>query len=348
MNWKNQLQHIAVSLITIVLINLALISCSSWQITEPTQTPAPTQISAANIATPILGPLNRGLKLYVDKPILPLGPSGGWDSLQLDPGAVVFHDGEFHMFYNANSSWPSANAVGYAVSPDGITWTRVVMQPVFTLENIHWQSMPENIQANSVLVDGDTWVLYFSASDAVGRLTGVVGRATASSPTGPWIVDSEPVLRPGEPSEWDAWVVGHVDVINSGKDYVMYYTSSKGIGMAMSPDGIKWTKYNDPATTKTDFAKSDPVLNKPTADDPNVQQTSWGWAMVFRYEDELNYATSLDGIHWTESPDNPMVDLAGKVIWYSDFVIHDDMAFLYFEAGAGSNSPYLATWIETP
>jgi hypothetical protein len=302
----------------------------------------PAMVPTADISSP----LDRGFKLFEDEPLLQLGPSDRWDSLMLDPGAVVFYDGEFHMFFNSTSAWPATLAVGYAVSPDGMTWTRAGPQPVFTSESIHWKSMPGNIQANSVLVEDGIWVLYFTASDAVDRLTGVVGRATSSSPAGPWTVDSEPVLRPGEFSEWDGGAIGHVDVIRTDKGYVMYYSSTPGIGMASSPDGIKWTKYNNPASTKPDVLKSDPVLSKLSADDPNVQQTAWGWAMVFHFENCLHYAASLDGIHWAETPDNPIVDLSGKDLWYSDFVIHDGMAYLYFEAGAGKATPYLATWLE--
>lgn len=296
--------------------------------------------------------LEHDFKLHVDEPVLPMGSSGSWDSGLMDPGAVVFHEGQFHMFYDAVRYFPGTIAVGYAVSSDGMAWTRVLTEPVFTIENIPWQPKPTNFRANSVMVVDDTWILYFSASDAFSLLSGLVGRATASSPNGPWIVEPEPVLRPGESGEWDAGDVGHVDVIHSDEGYVMYYSSDKGIGMATSPDGIQWTKYDDPATREAPFADSDPVISvaAPYGQlDPNVVHPDHGWQMVYRSDRGLEYATSADGINWklTEQPLISALDVK-KTIWYSAFLVHDGTAYLYFEAGSSSTSTYLATWIENP
>ena len=305
-------------------------------------------------ATPLIPyPLERGFKLYTDEPVLPMGSSGSWDSGLMDPGAVVYYADRFHMFYDAVPSFPALIAVGYAASTDGITWTRAVTQPVFTITNIPWQPKPTNFRMNSVMVVDGTWVLYFSASNSYTELTGLVGRATASSPIGPWTVDPEPVLKPGENGEWDAGDVGHVDVIPSDKGYVMYYSSELGIGMATSPDGIKWTKYNDPATSEAAFAKSDPVIAVPAPvgqHDPNVVHTDHGWQMVYRSDRGLEYTTSADGIHWDSATEKPLispVDLQ-KTIWYSAFIVQDETAYLYFEAGSRNTSTYLATWTETP
>ena len=314
--------------------------------TEPATGTSSTQVPTAE-STPVPSPLERGFKFYADNPVLPLGPSDSWDSGLLDPGAVVFHNGKFHMFYNAIPYWPAQIAVGYAVSPDGIAWTRIDTQPVFTIDDVQWQPKPENIQATSVIVEDDTWVLYFSVSYSASSATGVIGRATASSPTGPWSVDPEPVLEPGETGEWDTGSIGKADIIQTDKGYVMYYSNPAGIGMATSPDGKQWVKYNDPHTVETAFAKSDPVIELFAVENPTVAQTSWGWAMVYLSNNALNYATSLDGVNWLDAPDNPIISLPEKYIWYSSLVIHDDTAYLFIEVGTSSKTgPYLATWQE--
>jgi hypothetical protein len=115
--------------------------------------------------------------------------------------------------------------------------------------------------------------------------------------------------------------------------------------MAASADGIHWEKYDDPATEREVYAAGDPVMNKPGAEDPNVQPTPWGWAMVYRYRFSLHYAESEDGLHWTDAPANPIVTLPDKGIYFSGLSVHDGAAFLYFEAGdPGATSVYAATW----
>lgn len=131
----------------LLLIVLVLTACQTKSATG-TSTQVPTAES-----TLIPSPLERGFRFYADNPVLSLGPSGSWDSGLLDPGAVVFHNGKFHMFYNAIPYFPAQIAVGYAVSPDGIAWTRIDTQPVFAIDDIQWQPKPENIQATSVIVE---------------------------------------------------------------------------------------------------------------------------------------------------------------------------------------------------
>jgi hypothetical protein len=297
---------------------------------------------------PVGSPLERDFRLFADEPVLPLGPSGSWDSGLMDPGAVVFHDGKFHMFFNAVPYFPAPISAGHAESSDGLSWSRTSADPVFRVEDVNWKSKIGTLRVNSVLVDGETWVMYFSASYSISLLTGMVGRATASSPAGPWAVDPEPVLQAGGAGAWDSGAVGNVEVLRSEEGYVMYYCAAGKIGLATSKDGIRWTKFDDPSTKDEAFAESDPVFVRPSADDPNVVRTEWGWAMAFLSTAGLGYAVSPDGVHWEETPGNPIVSLPDKQIYYSSLVLHGESAYLYFEAGGGrQTNPYLATWSET-
>jgi hypothetical protein len=306
-------------------------------IASATPEPEPT-------ATPT-GPVGDGFRLFTDEPVLAMGAPGTWDSGLMDPGAVVYHEGQFHMFYDGVPSFPALLGIGYAVSEDGLTFSRISADPVFTLDDVPWDPKPGNIRANSVLVEEGTWVLYFTASEGLGSLVGVVGRATAASPTGPWTVDGERVLEPGDAKAWDSGAIGHVEVVRSGEGYVMYYSAGLGIGMATSADGIRWEKYDDPTTDREVYAASDPVMAKPGAEDPNVQPTVWGWAMAYRYRFSLHYAESTDGLHWTDAPVNPIVTFLDRGIYFSSLSVRDGAAFLYFEAGDPSaTSVYVATW----
>ena len=118
----------------------------------------------------------------------------------MDPGAMVYQDGMFHMFYNGINGFPAPVGVGYATSPDGYHWTRQVSEPVLSANQLAGsQLLGSNLFVTSALVEDDgTWVLYFyTLSGNTFNGPGEIGRATASSPTGPWTIDPDPMLSPG-------------------------------------------------------------------------------------------------------------------------------------------------------
>jgi hypothetical protein len=275
-------------------------------------------------------------------PVLARGPEGAWDSGLVDPGAMIFHRGRFHMLYNAIPSWPHPLAVGYATSVDGLSWQRASEAAVLAPEEVPFGGW--TIRANSLVVEGETWILYVSVGDE-NRLEGRVGRATAPSPTGPWTFDAEPVLEPGEGDSWDSRAVGDAKVMPDARGYVMYYAGwgadRSAIGRAVSPDGVRWSK--DPA----------PVLEAPIGEadgdefsirDPTVRRTpDAGWLMVYRLTRApetvaLGLATSGDGIAWSLDPAGPVTRLepGGPVdmIWYNNVLTTRTHQLVYIEGGS--------------
>jgi predicted GH43/DUF377 family glycosyl hydrolase len=155
-------------------------------------------------------------------------------------------------------------------------------------------------------------------------------------------------------------------VLKTEDGYVMFYTGytrQQGmIGMATSPDGITWTKYDDPATTEAPFAESDPVF-LPAEDDawdnrqvlqPRVVSSPDGFVMLYSAGTAVNgsaaklgYAVSPDGLDW-ERVTEPIFDFrrvsGGRAIWFTEFLYHDGSYYLLFELGTGGNTEiYLAT-----
>ncbi len=275
-------------------------------------------------------------------PVLPRGPAGSWDSGLIDPGAMIFNRGRFHMLYNAIPSWPHPLAVGYAASVDGQSWQRVSETPVLAPEEVPFGGW--TIRATSLIVEDQTWILYFSVGDE-NRLEGRVGRATAPAPTGPWTFDAEPVLQPGQGDAWDSRAVGDAKVMPDAQGYVMYYVGwgedRSAIGRAVSADGIGWAK--DPA----------PVLEAPIGEadedefsirDATVRRTpDAGWLMVYRLTRDpgtvaLGLATSTDGVQWSVDPSGPVTRLEpGRpfdMIWYNNVLTTRSHQLVYFEGGS--------------
>ncbi len=305
--------------------------------------------------------------LYSDQPVIAHGDSGDWDFQFTDPGAVIYHDGKFHMFRNGFNGWPASVQIGYLTSDDGLKWTEVSPDPVMLTKDVPYARVAA--LASDVLVQDDgTWVMYFYTwnTRSGANEEGEIGRATAAAPTGPWIPDAEPILTAGSKGSWDDLRVSAPRVIKTESGYTMYYSAIQhnarfytNIGMATSPDGITWTKYNDPATTDTLYAESDPVLTtgdkKEFIGQPMVQQTPDGWTMLYRTAQgtgsgmKIGFSTSQDGIHWAYNPANNFWDVksipGSDSFWYTAAVYHDDTYFLYIEGSTNQQHTqiYVAT-----
>ncbi len=70
---------------------------------------------------------------YANNPILPLGPAGSWDSMDMSGGASVVVSGSaWTMWYDGTDR--VQDALGLAHSTDGFNWTKGASNPVFVSE----------------------------------------------------------------------------------------------------------------------------------------------------------------------------------------------------------------------
>lgn len=291
-------------------------------------------------------PVKVEVTTYEGNPILIKGEAGEWDSGFVFAGHVIYKDGTYHMFYTGGENFAvltKPRAVGYATSKDGLTWTKYANNPILKIDpSISKEGIPHAVP----LVDGNTWSLYFNDRVELNE-SQFIYRATASSPTGPWTIDKQPVLQIGGVRDWDR-LIDTFTVLRTPDQYVLYYTNQaiSGIGMATSPDGITWTKYNDPTTTKPPFANSDYVFTaaEPGAWDsgaiiPAILYTDHGWEMFYDGTSDggktwnLGFATSNDGISWNRFGDKPVMaapseyqsKLEGVLIVDNKYYIYHDM-----------------------
>lgn len=313
----------------------------------PTDTPPPPteEPTPEPTATATAEPKPEGLFTFLENPVVRRGISGGWDSKYINPGAVLFHDGQFHMFRNGFRAWPGVISIGYMTSNDGRSWRSVQSDPVLTSRQIPYVEMGADVSSVYVTDDG-VWVMYFHTLDSPS----VIGRATAPEPTGPWTADPEPVLEPGGEGAWDARGIVWPSVVKTDEGLVMYYGGTHAftsqIGRATSEDGITWTKYDDPETTEAPLHESDPVLlpggewDGGDVNRPEARLTPEGWVMLFVGND-LNargLAFSDDGINWTTHPDNPVVTaeqfpLSGGTTWDTALLHQEDTYYYFMEIG---------------
>jgi hypothetical protein len=154
-------------------------------------------------------------------------------------------------------------------------------------------------------------------------------------------------------------------IFHTEAGYVMYYSGGEEFltplprlfGLATSPDGEHWTKYDDPTTTEPPFNHSDPIMEV-QADATETHLELWsadiaqlenGWEMFFSVTSAestspnspaaLGYGISDDGIHWhlyRDAEDAVLTRLQVNQAWasacicYPSFVRAENRYRLYF------------------
>jgi predicted GH43/DUF377 family glycosyl hydrolase len=201
------------------------------------------------------------IKPATDDPVLPLGEAETWDAVSIRFPYVLYYDGLYHMFYTAFTRLDQPQAIGYATSEDGLQWERSASNPIFEGSGAGFDAFGVNRAVVMVEEDG-TWMMYYNGNARPGAppFGQSIGRATAPSPTGPWTRSETPVLEAGSARRWDGAFVFPDAVIKTDGGYVMYYSANgtgRGmVGRATSPDGIIWTKYDDPTTADSRLTKA--------------------------------------------------------------------------------------------
>jgi predicted GH43/DUF377 family glycosyl hydrolase len=310
---------------------------------EPETTPTPTPLETFSTNRE----LQSAFTLFSETPVIQREPGNKY----LNGGAIIYHDGQYHMFSNFFNSWPGRTVTYYHASPDGQTWTRTDEEPLFTMSDVPISATGALVLTGLVQPDG-TWVLYYHTFTAATS-PGYIGRITAPAPTGPWTFDESAVLSPGSEGEWDDLQVMRVNVLPTDDGYVMYYAgvnhdNESRIGMASSPDGLAWEKYDNPATNEAPYAESDPIL-EPEADwegswlgRPEVVHTSDGWVMLYEggRGNQTGIAISEDGVQFKRYEANPFLTQDNMVQGYTFFqgaFFHQADAYAYLiEAGNGA------------
>lgn len=326
----------------IVLAVLLLTACSG----PPTSQRADPSVSASEAAAmPSLTFAFAGETPVVTRQL------AGHDERWMNPGAIIEHEGQLHMFANVFSQWPGQVAFPHLVSPDGASWTRAKSSPAFTSADIPYVDNGADVSAGYVAADG-TWVLVFETVELSDPW--VLGRATAPGPDGPWTVDPEPILKPGPSGSWDSGGLQWPSVIQTDDGYLMYFTAIEGlggrgsIGLATSPDGQTWTKHDEPVlSAELDWERGQ-------VDRPRVAVTPRGLAMIYaggRLTDR-GLAWSEDGVAWQRDGELPVITretfpISGNA-WDAALVYRDGALSYYLEIGSASGGSartdvYLAT-----
>lgn len=359
---------------SVILLSTALlISCSPAAAPTPTAAPSATEEPTAQ-PTPsaTLEPTPSGPFLDSESDFVFAPESANsWEAIMIFSAGALATEGDYYLYYTGiGRNWPESVGIGVASSSDGLNWERASDQPVLSAEGIDF-AVQTILGSSALLQDDGTWVLYFysiGTPDSDEQGASWIGRASADNPFGPFVADAEPVLVTGSEGAWDSFAVKNPHVIQGEDGYWMYYDGSddnpevsgfESIGLAFSEDGINWTKYDDPATSETAYAESDPIFRSSEDEDawdgervlePNVIQTEDGWLMVYVSDQTsisgrkvfgIGYALSQDGIDWQRgSPDALLSsDEKGWHWLYTVSILEVEGTIQAYYSGRPSRSP---------
>jgi hypothetical protein len=246
------------------------------------------------------------VELIGDGPVLRAADLGDYDAIL--PSAYFEADGVRHAYLVGFGQQPGNQKAFHATSTDGVAWTIDEAAP---FADLGLDLSPPGPLPGSVLeADDGSWVMYLAGIPAPLAYGSAIWRATAPSPSGPWVADPDPVLEHGETDAWDDGVVDWPSVIRTDDGYLMLYNASgegdlerSAIGLARSADGIAWER-----------AVENPVVTAELCDDllqaaiPRLMRPGGGpFVLIWDAGDVARMATSDDAISWTCATDDPLV-----------------------------------------
>ncbi len=169
---------------------------------------------------------------YGSAPVLGVGAAGAWDSAHVsNPNVVKVGENNYKMWYGGENG--SSNGIGYATSPDGITWTKIGTAAALPSLGYDWDATP---YAPSVIFDGRGYHMWYSGCNYDGSDC-QVGYAT--SPDGATWTRRQMVLPLGATGAFDDVSADYAKVLQVGGTLKMYYSGYHAgvytIGMASAP-----------------------------------------------------------------------------------------------------------------
>ncbi len=268
--------------------------------------------------------LARSLVRHPHNPVIKVGEKGAWNDQTLGCFTVL-DDGDKFFFYSEGAQYGKSKNVGMATSTDGIKWTYYEKNPLFP------GGMPHAIKV------GKTFRLYYPAAGGLQMRTSQDGFKW-SEPRKVMETHMDPcVIRVGENKYHLYYCEGGRKTID-GKQRWEFKNY-----MATSPDGITWKNELEPVLPLGPKGSWDSESHA----GPCVLKLADGYHMWYLgsgpYKGKtawrIGHATSSDGLKWTQSGDEPVLDIGKPGDWDGGTFLHfavtfRDGKFLFWYAAA--------------
>ena len=162
-------------------------------------------------------------------PVIAYGDSGDFDFVRLRRPAVIVEDSLFKMWYSGTSA-DGAVAIGYAISSDGIIWTKYLGNPVIEPGELGTFDHTGLAPGDIILHNGKFHLWYIAANS--------IGYAHSSDGISWTKYENNPVLAPDQPWESARLLIGSVHY-SQNEGFTMWYAGGPidvgaAIGIAFS------------------------------------------------------------------------------------------------------------------
>lgn len=265
---------------------------------------------------------------YEHNPLFSGTGSDTWDEKIRERGYILKEEDGYHLWYTGyrEETKDEMKYLGYATSPDGITWTRYQDKPIYTER---W------VEDMMVLKHDDVYYMF-----AEGR--GDVAHMLTSEDKVHWTEQGDLIIKqtnghPLSPGPYGTPTVFLKDDVW----YLFYERNDEGIWIATSPDLKEWTNvHDDPVIEKgpEDYDKHGVALNQIIRHGDHYYAYYHGtptedWSLW-----NTNVAISKDLIEWKKYPGNPILEenkssgiLVHDGYQYRLYTTHEEVA-LHFPA----------------
>lgn len=264
---------------------------------------------------------NSMLTKYAANPLFRQGTVNGWDFQPGDP-FVMQDGGKYKMWFGANEEARRITQVGYAESPDGITWTihpepvvRAGSQRTYDATVVETPTVVKDIDGTYHIWYGSVNKFGGDGDEAVYRISHAISRDGVQ-----WTKNSDnPVLRPADlfANHWTSWGVLEPKVIKEGNEFRMWFVGLNAeapeyktvryrLGYATSADGSRWIMREEPLL---EFCTGELGSSRIYNSAFDVVKISDRYEFFYLGGDCPDvHAISRDGISWTKQ------DIEGKIL----------------------------------
>jgi hypothetical protein len=164
-----------------------------------------------------------------------LAPEASWEKAAVMCPHVLWDEEtkRYQMWYSGGEQY-EPDAIGYATSADGLSWTKVANNPIFRADSDQaWER--HKVTACQVVRDGGWYVMFYIGFRDVDHAQ--IGVARSRDGISGWERHSaNPILRPGA-GKWDADAVYKPFAIRGDGRWRLWYNGRRGsveqIGMAI-------------------------------------------------------------------------------------------------------------------